>query len=155
VIDAIAVTDSSPLIALYQIDRLELLRSLFRTVIVPPAVTREIAPSLGALPTWISERHFATTPKPVMALDPGEREAIALALHVSANVIILDDLDGRRRAAQRGLDVIGSAGILLKARRLGFIDAVRPELDAMLANGLYVSARLYHEILEAAGESSR
>ena len=114
--DAIAVTDSSPLIILSQIDCLESLRSLFRTVIALPAVAREIAPSLGALPNWISERHFATTPKAVMSLDAGEREAIALALHVSADVIIVDDLEGRRRAAQLGLDVIGSAGILLSSR---------------------------------------
>lgn len=90
-----------------------------------------------------------------MSLDVGEREAIALALHVSADVIILDDLDGRRRAEQLGLDVIGSAGILLQARRRGLIDTVRPDLDAMVAAGLYVSTRLYHEILEAAGESSQ
>jgi predicted nucleic acid-binding protein len=152
VTDAIAVTDSSPLIVLYQIDRLELLRSLFRAVVAPPAVTREIAPSLGALPTWISERHFATTPNVAMSLDAGEREAIALALHVSADVIILDDLDGRRRAEQLGLDVIGSAGILLQARRRGLIDTVRPELDAMVANGFYVSRQLYREVLAAAGE---
>jgi hypothetical protein len=50
------------------------------------------------------------------------------------------------------LNVIGSAGILLQARRLGFIDAVRPELDAMVANGFYVSSQLYHEVLAAAGE---
>jgi predicted nucleic acid-binding protein len=152
VTDAIAVTNSSPLIAFYQIDRLELLRSLFRAVVAPPAVAREIAPSLGALPTWISERHFPTTPNAVMSLDAGEREVIALALHVSADVIILDDLEGRRKAAQLGLDVIGSAGILIQALRRGFIDAVRPELDAMIANGFYVSSQLYREVLAAAGE---
>lgn len=150
--DGIAVTDSSPLIILHQIDRLELLRRLFRTVVAPPAVALEIAPSLGALPPWMSERHVPTIPKLAMALDAGEREAIALALHISADVIILDDLIGRRRAAQLGLDVIGSAGILLQARRRGLIGAVRPELDAMVANGLYVSKQLYREILSTAGE---
>jgi predicted nucleic acid-binding protein len=149
---AIAVTDSSSLIILYQIGRLELLRSLFRAVIAPPAVTREIAPSLGALPAWIRERRCPAIPNVVMSLHAGEREAIALALHVSADVIILDDLDGRRRAAQLGLTVIGSAGILLQARRRGLIDVVRPELDAMIANGFYVSRQLYREVLAAAGE---
>jgi predicted nucleic acid-binding protein len=148
----IALTDSSPLIISCQIGRLELLQTLFDAVVAPPAVTQEIAPSLGALPAWIHERHFTTIPDLVMSLDAGEREAIALALHVSADVIVLDDLDGRRRAAQFGLDVIGSAGILLQARRRGLIDAVRPELDAMITNGFYVSEQLYHEVLAAAGE---
>lgn len=150
--ESVAVTDSSPLIILHQIGRLELLRSLFLAVLAPPAVAREIAPTLGALPPWITERHFPMTPKLAMSLDAGEREAIALALHVSADVIIVDDLRGRRRAAQLGLDVIGSAGILLQARRRGLIDTVRPELDAMVANGLYVSSQLYREVLAAAGE---
>lgn len=149
----IAVTDSSPLIILHQFHRLELLRSLFRAVVAPPAVAREIVPSLGALPTWIREHYSPTTPDLAMSLHAGEREAIALALHVSADVIIVDDLNGRRRAAQLGLNVIGSAGLLLQARRRGLIDTVRPDLVAMVANGLYVSPRLYHEILAAAGES--
>ena len=150
--DGIAVTDSSPLIIIHQIGRLELLRSLFLAVVAPPAVAREIVPSLGALPTWITERPFPTTPKLAMSLDAGERETIALALHVSADVIIVDDLSGRRRAAQLGLGVIGSAGVLLQARRRGLIPTVRPELDAMVSNGLYFSSQLYREVVAAAGE---
>lgn len=148
----IAVTESSPLIIFHQIGRLELLRNLFDTIVAPPAVTREIAPSLGTLPAWIHERHFTTIPDLVMSLDAGEREAIALAFHVSADVIVLDDLDGRRRAAQLGLNVIGSTGILLQARRRGLIDAVRPELEAMITNGFYVGSQLYRDVLAAAGE---
>ncbi|MGH2617171.1 MAG: DUF3368 domain-containing protein [Thermomicrobiales bacterium] len=87
-----------------------------------------------------------------MALDPGEREAIALALHLSADVIILDDLAGRRTATGLRLAVIGSAGLLLEARRRELIAAVRPELDAMLAAGLFLSTRLYLQVLEAARE---
>ncbi len=85
----------------------------------------------------------------------GEREAIALALAISADFVVLDDLSGRRVATSLGLDVTGSAGLLLRANDLGLIQSVRPDLDAMMAAGLYISTRLYHEILEAAGESSR
>jgi predicted nucleic acid-binding protein len=50
------------------------------------------------------------------------------------------------------LKLIGSLGLLLRALRLCLIERVRPEMDAMIGSGLYVSNRLYHEILEAAAE---
>lgn len=55
-------------------------------------------------------------------------------------------------ASRLGLDVIGSAGLLLRAREFELIQSVRPDLDAMVAAGLYLSRRLYHEVLIAAGE---
>jgi predicted nucleic acid-binding protein len=153
VTEVLAVLDSSPLIIFHQIGRLELLQRLFDIVIAPPAVAREIGPSLGALPPWISERHPVSIPALALALDPGEREAIALAVQLSADVIVLDDLAARRAARQLGLNVTGSAGLLVQAHRRGLIDAVQPHLDAMVANGLFVGRQLYREILEAAGEA--
>lgn len=150
----LAVLDSSALIIFHQIDRLGLLRELFEDFIAPPAVAREIAPTLGALPQWVTVRQPATIPGLAESLDPGEREAIALAAQFVADVVVLDELAGRRTARQLGLNVIGSAGLLVRARRLGLIDAVQPELDAMISKGLFVSRRLYREILETAGETS-
>jgi predicted nucleic acid-binding protein len=138
----LAVTNSSPLIIFYQIDRLDLLRRLLPALAAPPAVAREIAPSLGVIPTWIRVQAPTSIPDP----------AIALALRLSADVIILDDLAGRRTAKALGLAVIGSAGLLLEARRRERIEAVQPELDAMIDSGLYLSTGLYDEILVAAGE---
>jgi predicted nucleic acid-binding protein len=150
----LAVLDSSALIIFHQIDRLDLLRVLFEEFIAPPAVAREIAPSLGALPHWVTVRQPATIPGLAESLDPGEREAIALAAMFDADVVVLDELAGRRTARRLGLNVIGSAGLLVRARRLGLIDAVQPELDAMILKGLFVSRRLYREILETAKEPS-
>ncbi len=151
---SIAVTDASPLIILHQIGRLDLLRGLFLRVFAPPAVAREIMPSLGGLPSWVREQQSPTIPEAAVALDPGEREAIALALHLSADAVILDDLAGRRIATQSGLPVIGSVGLLLEGHQRGLISVVRPDLDAMVANGLYVGRRLYQDVLVAAGEST-
>lgn len=150
----LAVLDSSALIIFHQIDRLDLLQELLQDFIAPPAVAREIAPSLGALPHWVVVRQPATIPGLAASLDPGEREAIALAVLLDPDVVVLDELAGRRREKQLGLNVIGSAGLLVRARRLGLIDAVQPELDAMISRGLYVSRTLYREILESAGETS-
>ncbi len=151
--DVVAVLDTSPLISFHQIGRLELLQSLFDVIVAPPAVAREIRPSLGLLPSWVSERHPVSIPELALALDPGEREAIALAVQHSADVVVLDDLAARRKAKQLGLDVTGSAGLLVLAHRRGLIDAVRPDLDAMMANGLFIGRELYRDILGTTGEA--
>jgi predicted nucleic acid-binding protein len=151
----VAGADSSALIIFWQIRRLELLRSMFRQAVVPRAVAREVFPSLGPLPAWLVEQHAPLPPRPALVLDDGEREAIALALDLDADVVVLDDLPGRRVALTLGLQVIGSAGLLLQAKGAGLIDAVRPDLDAMLEAGFYVSRPLYRDVLMAAGERER
>ena len=89
------------------------------------------------------------------AIVGGEREAIALALALNADYLIVDDLPARRLATRLGLRITGSAGLLVRARRLGLIDAVRPELDAMIASGLYMSRQVYLEVLGSVGEAGR
>jgi predicted nucleic acid-binding protein len=150
----VAVFDSSSLIISWQIERLELLPQLFTEIVVPAAVRREVEPSVGTLPPWIRERPAPKPPREALALGAGELEAIALALGLSADFVVLDDLPGRRVATSLGLVVTGSAGLLLRAHDLGLIRSIRPDLDAMVAAGLYISSRLYHEVLEAAGESN-
>jgi predicted nucleic acid-binding protein len=76
-----------------------------------------------------------------------------VAVQLSADVVVLDDLAARRKAMQLGLDVTGSAGLLVLAHRRGFIDAVRPDLDAMMANGLFIGRELYRDILGTTGEA--
>ena len=149
----LVVSDSSALIVLNQIGRLELRRGLFGRVAVPPAVAREVAPSLRALPPWVELHQVPWNPDLPAYLDDREHEAIALALHLAADAIVLDELPGRRAAMSLGLDVVGSLGLLVRAKRAGLISDVRPLMDAMLSSGLYASDALYHQILSAAGES--
>jgi predicted nucleic acid-binding protein len=80
-------------IALNQIDQLSLLQKVFTEVLVPPALAREVAPSLPQLPAWIYTRAIEGPPHTAVArasLDPGESEAIRLALEAKADRIILD-----------------------------------------------------------------
>jgi predicted nucleic acid-binding protein len=151
----LAVSDASPLIALYQIDHLDLLQALFSDVVVPPAVTREVAPSLRTLPFWVREIQAPPLRDLASPRGAGERAAIALAVHLSADSIVMDDLPGRRVAASLGLNVIGTLGLLVRAKRRGLIESVQPEMDALIASGLYASEQVYHKILGAAGESIR
>jgi uncharacterized protein len=147
-----AVFDASPLIVFHQVGYFDLLRRLFQRISVPRAVSLEVAPSLGKLPGWIEERHDPPIPAPLRRLDRGERAAIALALMLSADFIALDDLPGRRVAASFGFTVIGSLGLLVRAKQHGFIRVVRSPMDQMIASGLYVREPLYQEILIAADE---
>lgn len=149
------VSNASPLIALEQIGQLNLLRSLFEQVLVPPAVAAETAPSVK-LPSWVRTSQLAQDIRPhidVPTLGRGEREAISLALDVGARWVILDDRPARNLARASGLQVIGTLGILLTARRRGLVVAVRPLLDGLRQHHFHLAQSLYDEVLREAGES--
>jgi predicted nucleic acid-binding protein len=93
------VSNSSPLIALVRIQRLDLLPAIFESVLVPPAVAREISPSIPVLAPWLRiQAPSVLPPAPLLRrrLGAGEREALALAIELKADWIILDDLPARR-----------------------------------------------------------
>ncbi len=152
------VSDSSPLIGLTAIGRLELLRTLFQDIVVPPAVAAEI--QRFALPAWIRVVPLPRSgPSPVIRSDlgPGETEAIALAVHLNtiedeAVRIVLDDAAARSAAKQLGLRVIGVLGILSRAKECGLITVVRPELRALADAGFHISPAFQRDFLVRAGE---
>jgi predicted nucleic acid-binding protein len=115
-------------------------------------VEQEVAPSVGALPSWVRVIESGPIPALPDSLGDGEREAITLATRLSAERLVIDDLPGRRAATNLGLNIIGTLGLLVRARDRGVIEAVRPEMDAVIANGLYVSDVLYWQFLALAGE---
>lgn len=84
----------------------------------------------------------------------GEREALALAVSLDADFIVLDDRRARKAAEDLGLTMIGSLGLLVEAKRREFNSEVRPLMDAMISHGLYASERLYRQILFIAGEAA-
>jgi hypothetical protein len=147
------VADTSPLIALQQIGRLDLLRALFGSVLIPSAVAAE-ALSVDR-PEWLIERPL-TKPLPLDVtsadLEPGESEAIALALELSADRVLIDEMPARKVAERLGLPLVGTLGILLLAKRSGVIEAVREPVDALRRTGFHMSTRLYEYLLREAGE---
>jgi predicted nucleic acid-binding protein len=149
------ISNASPLIALEQIGHLDLLKGLFPTVLIPPAVVREVAPTV-TLPTWVSEHTLTQPIGPQIlraALGLGESEAICLALEISAQWVILDERPARRLAQALGLPVIGTLGILLASKRRGLLTAVRPCIDALVNLGFHISPGLYDLVLADAGET--
>ncbi len=86
-------------------------------------------------------------------IDDGEAEAIALATEMDDVFVILDDKKARRVAQQIGLTVIGTVGILLRAKKKGIITHVKPILDELNAVDFRISRSLYQRALQLAKES--
>src|SRR5206468_2464916 len=82
----------------------------------------------------------------------GESQAIALATEIANSFLILDDKKARRIATQMGLKIIGTVGILLRAKQAGIILSVKPHLDALKAAGFHMTDAIYQEALRIAGE---
>jgi hypothetical protein len=85
-------------------------------------------------------------------LGPGESEAISLAVELHARWVILDDRPARRLAEALGLPLIGTLGIVLVAKRRGFLREVRASLDELMKVGFRVAPELYRRVLIDAGE---
>ena len=158
-----AVSNSSPLILFARIGRLGLLRSLFDEVLVPPAVWDEVvAKAVGRVgerdvreADWVQRRPLpgSTIARQFAGLDPGEAEALTLVTSLDVDTpILLDDQQARRIARTSGLYVIGSGGILGRAKESGIIPSVSPILSELRAAGLFLSERAVEELLELADE---
>jgi uncharacterized protein len=153
IIAPVIVSNASPLIALSQINQLNLLERLF-TVLIPPAVVREIYPTV-VLPNWITERELM---QPIglqilnTPLGSGEKEAISLAREIGSMAII-DERPARKLAKSLGINVIGTLGILFKCKQKGFIPNIRPYIDDLINNyDFRIANDLYERILIDAGE---
>ncbi len=158
----IVVSDTSPLSNLLIIGRLGLLRSIFGRVLIPTAVAaeldvieihrRDLLKQDWISIIEISDRQLFNTLR--QKLDVGEAEAIALSIELSADFLLIDELAGRIEARDRGIRIIGVAGILVEAKRLGLIDLVKPEIDRLLSTARFrLSPQLVSEVLESVDEA--
>jgi uncharacterized protein len=160
------VSNTSPVLNLAIVGRLDLLHQQFGEVCLPQAVTDELRieldlPGSAAVRAaqqagWLlSERVKDRVRVAILQrdLDSGEAEAIALALQKRADWLLLDERDARRVAKSLGLKVTGVLGILLKASLDGQLPSLREAMDQLrdLAD-FRISAALYTELLQAARE---
>ncbi|MBT9171463.1 MAG: hypothetical protein DDT18_01839 [Actinobacteria bacterium] len=89
----------------------------------------------------------------VTDLGPGEASVLTLALELPDVLVILDDLLARRIAELQGLRITGTAGVLLKAKQQGYVEAIAPIIQQLVNLGFRISNRLQQDILRLAGES--
>lgn len=161
--DETIICNSGPLIALSMVGQLHLLRQLYRQVIVPKAVIREVVESgagrIGAdeveSASWLKQKTLDVPPDPLLAseLGAGEAEVITMAFRLNAKLVLIDERRARRIAEQAyNLRVKGSAGILVAAKKANLISSIKPLLESMMAQGYYFSNRLMERACKEAGE---
>lgn len=152
------VSDSSPLIALAKIEKLDIIRY---DVIIPKAVFDEITKPkkeyVKKLYKWSRDKTIDIKNKKAveyleLIIGRGEAETIILAEELNADAVLIDDLKARRIAKLRGLNVIGTIGILLDAKEKGSIGELKALLDMLIKKKIRISKELYDHALELARE---
>jgi predicted nucleic acid-binding protein len=161
----IVVSDTSPVLNLARIGRLQLLALLYHQVLIPSAVYDELTASKSDLPPAID---LAAQPWLIVAtandqkrvqelredLDRGEAEAIVLAIERRADLLLVDERRGRRAASAAGLTVTGLLGVVARAKQAGLIDLAKPVLDELIQIArFWIGPELYAEVLAELGES--
>lgn len=126
----IVIADSSPLIVLVNIGQIDLLRMLFGQVVVPPQVIAELQqpnrpPDVREFvlsrPSWLIERSPSVL-EPISELHAAEAAAICLAQELNADLLLIDETQGRKAAADRHIPFTGTIGLLELAADRGLLD---------------------------------
>lgn len=160
----LVVSDTSPIRALSHLGLVHLLPAMYGVVWVPPAVVRELANPRGAFPSIDAAGIGLLVRAPTDAarvaalardLDPGESEAIALAIETGADLLLVDEYEGREIATELGLRIKGVLGVLVDARAAGHVAKVRPLIDRLRTEiNFHVRRGIRDQILESAGEGN-
>lgn len=152
----IVVSDTAPINYLVLIGCPTVLRDLFQEVVIPSAVFQELnsprAPEeirvwCKSMPDWCRVESVKTVPPELMQLGAGEREAIALAEQLRAELLLIDEARGRRTARERGLPITGTIAVLDRAATLGLID-INQALDRLQRTTFRASPALLKKLRE-------
>lgn len=155
------VSNTTPIITLLTISKLELLQQIYEKIIIPKGVYEEIEqgkekPFYTDLSKveWITIKSINDREpiKYLRDLDKGEAEVIVLANELKADLVIIDERLGREFSEYFNLRVTGTIGVLLKAKELGFIKAIKPLIDQMIDNRIWLNKKLIDKILNIANE---
>lgn len=163
----IVVADAGPLIHLSLIGRIDLLPALYGRIVVPELVYREVVDQGEDLPgsielrgaDWIDlsshdpDHHLFHLLQ--SQLDPGEAAAICLAVDSRADLILSDDRQARLTAERLEIQVKGTLGILVEAKRRGEMELLAPALAELKRKGTWLSDRLIARVLSEVGELPR
>ena len=160
----IVVSNTSPLTNLAAICQFGLLRKLYNTIYIAEGVQVELNAKNQIWPGNKNVKHASWVTKKTVTnqtavttlkedLDHGESETIVLAVEQKANLVLMDETEGRRKARRLGLNVTGVVGILLEAKSKGHISQILHHLDNLRQEaGFYLSESVYQEALKLAGQ---
>lgn len=156
----VAVTNTTPIVALVAVGEERLFDELFDRVIVPLDVWMELAdkqgaPEPGAL-LALKKVVVLPTPSPhpeTAHLDAGERAVIAFAASHPGTWALLDEKKARHAAKQAGLPVRGTLGMLVEAKRRGLVQRVQPLIEQMVRSGYWLDDKLIAGVLRSVSEA--
>lgn len=168
---AVVVSDASPLICLAAIRHFDLLRHLYGEVLIPEVVWQEITrvPAFAAATSpqaaanardagWLQVVIAGNRPLVTqleMTLDRGEAEAIALAVERAPSLLLIDERDGRQVARTLRVSLTGTLGVLLRAKALGHLPAIKPLLTELMERHHFrLHPDLVQRVLAEAGEAT-
>ena len=147
----IIVSNSSPLIAYSRIGKLNLLKDLFGTIIIPMEVFDELTTREYEFNhNWIEIRsisNISLKKSLELRLDCGESAAITLASELKADLLLMDERPGRHIAEYMEIDVTGTVGLLVKLAQSGKVN-IKEELDNLIINDFWLSKKLYNWALD-------
>ena len=155
------VVNSTPIISLHCIDKLDLLSKMYHAVYIPYGVYEEVCvdgdvreetlvyyPNITVkrIANEDARKYFKT------ALHKGEVETMILADELKADACIIDDRLAREYARHLGLKITGTLGVLIKAKERGLIDLITPYMDLLLQNDVFIGDSIYETAKRLAKE---
>jgi len=146
------VSDTSCLILFYKIGELDLLKKLFGKLHITDTVLKEFN---QPVPDWIEVVQLKTDAHKGLSgyLDAGEATSIALATEQEESLLIIDEIKGRKAAKEMGISVTGSLGVLIAAKNMGHLKAVKPISDKIQKTNFRISEELTNRVLDKVNES--
>lgn len=151
------IGDSSALVALSIMNRLDLLEIIFEKIYVPQAVYDEVTisfkPQSVALKNFLADKVISIELNiSQVGLGQGELEAIALYKDMNAKFLLIDDRRAKKFAKLNDVNVIGSLGIMVLAKELGKIKSIREDLEKLKNSDIFISESLIERVLHSVGE---
>jgi len=155
------VADASTLIGLSRIEQLNLLREIYGEVIIPQSVYDEVATESKLGSEKIKTAKYLKVEKVsdnkaielfLGYLARGEAEVLTLSKEKKADLILIDEKKARKVARRAGFEVIGVLGLLLEAKNMGLIPAVKPFIEELNKQGFRLSKKVNERALKEAGE---
>ena len=163
----LVISDTTPIISLLKINRLGLLSDMFEEIIIPDAVYQELTGNSKYMDQakTISESSFIKTVEVpnddivkllqrATGLDKGESEAIILADEMKADLLLMDELQGRNVAKKMGIQITGTIGLLMEAYCVGMMDkkAILTCIEDLKRTKRFIDESLYQELIRIVDE---
>ena len=160
----IVISDSTILIGLVKIGKLDLLKEIFFKVYIPEEVFKEVVERGKEKPgSKVIKEAAWIEPKPVKdkmqvafllgSLEKGEAEVLVLGRELETDLILLDEENARKSAVIAGFEIMGLLGLFILAKNLGLIHEVRPLVDKLMIKKFRISDKIIEKTLKKAGEA--